>query len=113
MVEDQRRLSHLVSPLRTRFTPSTMALALAIATCRAVCENPQSGVTDTRAASTYLSTRPQSVGHQLGRLDPGILDVDQSHGDIHRLGQLSQELDLGQLAAGELECQLIDRARPR
>jgi len=43
-------------------------------------------------------------GDQLGGFDPGVLDIDQPHGNIHRLGQLCQQLDLGQLATGELQC---------
>lgn len=47
-------------------------------------------------------------GHdQLGGFDPGVLDIDQPHGDIHRLGQLCQQLDLCQLATGELQRKLV------
>ena len=48
-------ITAIQSSLRTSATPPTRALALATATCRAVWEKPQSGVTETRAASTYLS----------------------------------------------------------
>ena len=43
-------------PCRASLPPSTMASALAIAMCLAVCEKPQSGVTETRAASMYFKT---------------------------------------------------------
>ncbi len=46
-------------------------------------------------------------GDQLGGFDPGVLDIDQPHGDIHRLGQLCQQLDLCQLATGELQRKLV------
>ena len=65
-----------------------MALALAIATCRAVCEKPQSGVIETRRASTWRKTCPDSLGDQFGRLDPRVLDVDQADGHVHGLGNL-------------------------
>src|SRR5262249_30714582 len=50
------RFDHSFNSLRTMRTPSTSARALATATCRAVWEKPQSGVTDTRAGSTYPTT---------------------------------------------------------
>ena len=45
--------------------------------CRAVCENPQSGVTETLRGDV-LQDRPDPLGHELGGLDPGVLDVDQA-----------------------------------
>src|SRR5205814_703723 len=44
----RRSVQALPSDSRTIRTPSTIDRALATATCRAVCEKPQSGVTDTR-----------------------------------------------------------------
>ena len=55
----------------------------------------------------YFEHRSQPLGDQLGRLDPGVLDVHQADGDVHRLGQLDQQLDLGHLAAGELQGELV------
>ena len=83
-----RARSSTSNSFRTSSTPSTMALALATATCRAVCEKPQSGVTDTRPGVDVPEHVPQPLGDQLGGLDPGVLDVDQPDSDIHRLGQL-------------------------
>src|SRR5262249_34866472 len=52
------QLTHAVPPFnsrRTIRTPSTMLCSLRVATQRAVCEKPQSGVTDTRSGSMYRS----------------------------------------------------------
>src|SRR5205807_1523750 len=46
----------LPSSRLTLRTPSTMFANLRQATNRAVCENPQSGVTETRSGSIYFST---------------------------------------------------------
>ena len=69
-------------------TPSTIARAFATATCRAVWEKPQSGVTETRRSVHVLQHRAEPLGHQLRRLDPGVLHVDQPDRHVHRVGQL-------------------------
>ena len=78
-----------------------------MATYRAVCEKPQSGVTWTRSASMWRSTSPQTFGHQLRRLHPGILHIDQTDGQAHRRLDFAGQLDLGHLAAGELQGELM------
>src|SRR5262249_53367477 len=56
-----------------------------------------------------LQYRPQSLGDQLRWLDPGILHVDQPGRQSHRRPDLARQFDLGHLAAGELERQLLHR----
>ena len=51
--------------------------------------------------------RPQPLGDQLGGLDPGVLDVDQPTATSIDSGSSAEQLDLGHLAAGELERELV------
>ena len=53
--------------------------------------------------------RLRPFGDLVGRLEVGVLDVDDPGRDVAtRRGDLAQDLDLGHLAVGELEHELVD-----
>ena len=88
--------------------PRPSPCALATATCRAVCEKPQSGVTETRSASTYFRTvRSRSATRSGGSTQVFLTSTSPTATSIVS-GNSRQQLDLGHLAAGELQGELID-----
>src|SRR4051794_4029903 len=52
--------------------------------------------------------KPNSLGHVVERLDIRTLHVDDPDRNVHPLGDFSDQLDLGELAAGHFDVDLVD-----
>ena len=96
------------SSSRTIRTPATRFASFARAAQRAVWLSPQSVEKASRSGGAKRRTVPDAIGDVLGRLDVVALHVDHADGDVLRLGDRADELDLGELAARHLEVDLVD-----
>ena len=96
---------------RTRSRPATRAASLALVAQRAVWLKPQSGTSVSRSAGTPGGEHGvDPLGDLVGRLEVVVLDVDDARRDVAPgRGDLAEDLDLGHLAVGELEDELVDR----
>ena len=77
---------------------------------RAVWLKPQSGTSVRRSGGTpAASTASIRSATSSGRLEVVVLDVDDARRDVPAgRGDLAEDLDLGHLAVGELEDELVD-----
>ena len=76
---------------------------------RGVWLNPQSGTRPRRSAGTPAQAPVDPLGDVVRTLEIRVLDVDHAGRDVTTgRDDLGEDLDLGHLAIGELENQLID-----
>ena len=102
------RLDHGLNSLRTILAPSTIAVALAIADVAGRLREAAIGRDRNAAGVDVAQHLPESFRDKLRRLDPRVLDVDQSDGDVHGIGNRLEQLDFSHFPAGEFERELVD-----
>ena len=95
-----------MSSALTSRVPATIARSFTAASQRGTAQKPQSGTTRTRSAGASQgdpkSLRDRALGSHVERLH-----VHEAHADVLDFGDLREQVDLAQLAIGELEHQLV------